>query len=366
MRLLFITSYCDPEHKHAGHVPDWVAAIAHHCQTVDVIALQTGGSLPPNVRYHSLGKDAGVSRLGRWLRFGALLAKLVPQSDAIFCMFSAAFVLASWPLARVFSKPIALWYAHGHIPLDLRLAELLANRIVTSSPHGFQLRSSKVRVVGQGIDTSVFVPAAERSSNVWTISSVGRLTRVKRYEDLVLAAKLLTDKGITNFKVQIVGQPVGSKDEQYKESLETLIRQHNLQQWVELVGAVPFAEILTTYQLSDVVVNLGETGSMDKVVLEAMACGVPVLSANNSYYDLLSRIHKNLILERRRPDQIAERLAWLYSLSEAELEELGMSLRNVVVQEHSLANLVSRIYFELDVMSNNPSLNAKEASQSQG
>ena len=177
MRILIATSFCDPRHSYAGHVPKWVAAIADHCDSVDVIAIQTGGTPPPNVRYHSLGKEHGRSRVGRWVRFALLTIALVPRCDAVFCMFSNSFVFGIWPLARLLRKPIVLWWAHGAAHWDLKIAEKLVDRVVTSSEHGFRIPSRKVRIIGQGIPTDVFVPAHAISRVLSRLSRSGGLSQ---------------------------------------------------------------------------------------------------------------------------------------------------------------------------------------------
>jgi glycosyltransferase involved in cell wall biosynthesis len=300
MRLLIITVACDPAHPYAGHVPSWVASVARFCEQVDVIAPQVGGTPPPNVHYHSLGKEHGRGRFARWLRFVAFAARLVPRSDAVFVMFSATFVLGVWPFARLWGKPVTFWWAHGAVTRSLRVAEKLVDRVVTSSAHGFRIPSTKTRIVGQGIPTEHYRPAARSTLRPFTAISVGRLRAVKRFEDLVDAVALMQDDG-EQIAVRIVGASDAGKEAAYEQELRGRIQSSDLHGTIALEGDVPQAEMPARYGAADVMVNLGETGSMDKVVLEAMACAVPVLSANVAYAGMLGAVEPRLVLEPRQP-----------------------------------------------------------------
>ncbi len=227
--------------------------------------------------------------------------------------------------------------------LGFKIAEKLVDRVVTSSEHGFRIPSRKVRIIGQGIPTDVFVPAHSYQPRPFTIITVGRLKSVKRFQDVVDAASLLALNENLAFAVRIIGATELGDTPEYQREIEQQIRVLNLEKQVTIEGDVPQEEMPRRYQSSDVMVNLGETGSMDKVVLEAMACGIPVLSANEAYSALLSEVDHRLVVEKRNPRQLTERLQWLYALSQQERSDIGRRLRAIVVHDHSLDALGRKI-----------------------
>ena len=349
MRLLYITAYCDPNHPYAPHVFAWAREMARHCEHIDLIALQASGQPAGNVSVHSLGQDLGRGRAERRWRFFRLLSRLVPRCDVVFCQFSPSFALGAWPFARLHGKPSVLWYAHGAVPRRLRLAERVVDKILTSSADGCRLESAKVVVVGQGIDTDAFVPAPQVRRRPLTVLSVGRLSPIKRFQDLIAAAEILARSGQdAQIRVRIVGTPPNDAARRYAEELRQQVSKVHLSRVVEFAGPVRYADMPACYQDADVMVNLSETGSMDKVVLEAMSCGLVVLSTNEAYAGLLGRYDPRLVLEKRDVPLLAERLRWLRGVPPSERSALGCRLRQAVVAGHSLDRLARRMVREIE------------------
>jgi len=115
--------------------------------------------------------------------------------------------------------------------------------------------------MGNGIDTDFFKPepSVERSNHA---ISVGRLMKTKRHD---LAIRLAKEKGIP---LRIAG------DGPECEHLESLAKELGAE--VTFLGALTQEELVHEYQTAGFLIHTSETGSLDKVVLEALACGCPV------------------------------------------------------------------------------------------
>ena len=345
MRLLYITYKVDSRDSLVGYVVGWINSLARRLTSVDVICLSSGeANLPANVRVHSLGKDQGTSRIGRALKFFQLAWSLSSKVDAAFCQFSPDYVIAIALFAKLRRIPMMLWYTHRHVSWRLRLATLLADRIVTASPESFQLKSEKVRVIGHGIDTHRFVPTPNFQPPISKlVLAVGRRAPIKNYELLITATSCLS----TEVQVRIVGGDEGNAPRDYAQTLQGQINGRGLSDRITLVGAVGFDQILLEYQNAAVHINLCPTGGLDKAVLEGMACGVITLVRNETFRAVLGDLAEQLIVASDAPKVIAARLESLLNLSDADRRVMSEHLREIVVKGFGEETLTQKLVEEL-------------------
>lgn len=264
--------------------------------------------------------------------------------DACFVHMSHEWVARLWPFLAPAGVPIALWYAHGSAGRRLRLSHRLADRVVTSSPEGFRLASEKAVVIGQAIDVDLHrpLPPAEPRDDVL---SVGRIAPRKRVELVVDAFAALRDlRPERHFRLRLAG-PVLPGDRDYARRLRERIAAHGLADRVDWLGALDTSDLPALYRSAFAHLNVSRTGSMDKTVLEALACGCPVLTSNEAFRDLL-RGHRDLFLADEDPRAIARRLL--------DLRERGRpaagALRSLVVGRHDLDGWVDRVLAELGAL----------------
>ena len=96
-------------------------------------------------------------------------------------------------------------------------------------------------------------------------------------------------------------------------------------------------------QRAHVMVNMSATGSLDKAVLEAMACGLPVVTANEAFVHLLAPWREQLLTPADDPESLAQRIRALMTLNDDERAGLGSALRALVRREHSMERLVAQL-----------------------
>jgi glycosyltransferase involved in cell wall biosynthesis len=272
MKLLITTQVVDKNDSHLGFFHRWIEEFAKHCEKITVICLKEGEhSLPKNVEILSLGKMSnsgayrGLLRIKYAARFYKYIFSHRDEYDAVFVHMNPEYVVLGGLLWRLWHKKIVLWYTHKSVDLKLRVATFFVNDIATASKESFRLKSEKVHVMGHGIDTDFFTPKANVVRENFALS-VGRLSKSKRH-DLAIEA-VVRDGG----ELRIVGEGPERK---------------NLESFAQKLHAnVKFLRGLTQLQLRDeyrkaaYLVHTSETGSLDKVVLEALACGLPVHTSN--------------------------------------------------------------------------------------
>lgn len=340
MRLLLFNLAVDAGDPVLGFTSVWINALARHCAQIDVLTMRAGRlALAENVRVFSVGREKGYSEARRALEFYRLLFGLLRQNryDACFAHMQPLFAVMGWPLLRLFGVPVTLWYAHKSVTLRLRLAEKLVDHVVTASPESFRVASRKVIVVGHGIDTDMFSPDHDSGDRLFTVVSVSRIAPIKRLEVLIEAARLLKIDGFS-FQLRIVGE---AESAAYLRDLRDQVERHSLSDCVEFAGALPYHGVPNVYRQADVMVNLSGTGSVDKAVLEAMACELPVITANQAFTSILRQ--RDLLVPPDAPNILAQRIKAFAAMPPDQRCAIGVQLRQIVVEQHSLERLVQTL-----------------------
>jgi len=344
MRLLLFAFEMDDESAVLAWQASVVRALAERCESVVVLTGRVGKvRLPPNVIVQSLPRRPfGVPyRLGgTWLVNWHVLRLCRRQRiQACFVHMAMEWAIYLSPAMRLLRIPVLLWYAHGTTSNRLRLAHALVDQVVTSSPEGFRLPSSKLRVIGQGVDAELFTLVQPNSSQN-EILHVGRISRRKRIERLLsVMASLVELEGPSPIRLRLVGPPLTAADLEYDREMRSLARELGLQDRVEFVGYVPQEQIPFFYRSAFLHLNLSQTGSMDKTVLEALACGCPVLTSNEAFFELLKG-RPEFIVGDDRPEAIGQRVLEIYHTRD---DVRRMELREMVVGRHDLSTYADNV-----------------------
>jgi glycosyltransferase involved in cell wall biosynthesis len=190
----------------------------------------------------------------------------------------------------------------------------------------------RVQVIPNGVDTGLFTPGqrARRGAGPRRILYVGRLSPEKNLETVVAATASLGAPAI----VTMVG--VGP----LRDPLEAQARAHGV--LIELPGVVDQRRLPDVYRSADVFVLASFTEGHPKVLLEAMACGVPVVASDcPGNRSLVENGRTGLLFDPRRPDELAACLERVLD-DEALALRLGQAGRALVESRYDLRRLVER------------------------
>lgn len=343
MKLLLVTQKVDKKDGYFGFFHDWLKLFAKYCDEVIVIALEKGvHDLPSNVRVLSLGKENGRSTLKYLYRFFLYTYKYRKDYTHVFCHMSPWYVIVGAPVWKLFKKPIGFWYVHRSVDFKLRVAEKLANVVYTSTRESFRINSRKINFVGQAVDLSKFArPNKEIGSDkMFNIVSVGRITQIKNLDTLILATKILKDKGY-KILVKLVGAPVTSEDTGYEKKLYKMLDELGLEENVLFVGNVPNKDISKYYWGSDLSLNLCPTGGLDKAILESMASGTPAIVSNEALREYFG-VYADRLIFKIRDEKSCASLIEDY-IHAKDKEEIISYLLNRVEEKSSLDRLIKKI-----------------------
>ncbi|MBI5789129.1 MAG: glycosyltransferase family 4 protein [Candidatus Schekmanbacteria bacterium] len=148
------------------------------------------------------------------------------------------------------------------------------------------IADEKITVTPNGIDRRKFPSIPQKQArealnlplNARIIISVGHLVVRKGFQHIIKAFSQLPEEIQANTSVIIIGEPGIEGD--YSPELKKLILDLNLTDKVKLVGAKPHEELYLWYNAADIFCLASEHEGYPNVVVEAMACGLPVVASN--------------------------------------------------------------------------------------
>ena len=139
---------------------------------------------------------------------------------------------------------------------------------------------TNIQVIYNGVDSHRFYPGKRSKRIELNFMFVGRLIERKGLIYLLEAFKRLCAKH-PGSRLQIVGSGPLQKKMKY------FCRENNITERVRFVGGVPHAEMRTIYQQADVLVLPSLSESLSNAALEAMACGLGLITTDTGVAEIL-------------------------------------------------------------------------------
>lgn len=328
MRLLLITQKVNKNDSILGFFHEWILRLSKKVEKITVICLEKGDyDLPKNVSVLSLGKEKSKSKIKYIFNFYKYIYKNKKEYDKVFVHMNPIYIILGFWLWGILGKKMYLWYTHKNVDLKLRFSSLFVNKIFTASKKSFRLKTKKLKVLGHGIDLNIFKPNTDKREQNKIISA-GRVSKTKNYEPLIDAMK----------KIEARVELAGPIDEGYKKELDNIIKETGVENKISFVGPINYQNIVDFYNSANVFVNFSKTGSLDKAILEAMACGLNILTSNEA---LIEELPERYITSEKEEELI---LKIKNSL------DLGIDnwAVNYVRENHNLDVLVEKLSKELN------------------
>lgn len=169
------------------------------------------------------------------------------------------------------------------------------------------LNASKAIVIPAAVDIERFKPnEIKHTNNTFKIITVSSLVWLKGYEYALQIVKALVLNGL-NIKYTIVG------DGPARQRVQYTIRDLELQDHVSLIGKQTPSEIIEQLKQSDTFLFCSVSEGISNAVLEAMACGLPVVSSDcGGMPEVIEDGHDGFIVPRRNIHLAVKHLTELY------------------------------------------------------
>jgi len=216
------------------------------------------------------------SHLGDANKLGIILGKLtaIPVFPTIHNTMAFVDQRRDWDLRRfLFRATNAVVYriANHIVAVSQEIKQIILKE--------FRLKESKVLVIKNGIvfDDSSFGECNFKKKlllmpNTIKLIAVGSLTYQKAFEVLVYTAEELLNQGFDNFHVLIAGDGIE------RGNLEDLIEKLGLQDRVKLLGIRD--DVINLLKNSDMFIMPSRYEGLSISMIEAMACGLPIVASN--------------------------------------------------------------------------------------
>ncbi len=204
---------------------------------------------------------------------------------------------------------------HGDLPVygadhaaKMRRARFAA---AVTRPLAEQIRAvsplTPAPVIWMGVDCDRFAPAPRPANPVFTVATVARLNHAKGHRFFLQAMALLRDGG-TIIHYRIAG------DGPERQAIQAEIARLGLQDQVEMLGPLDEGAILDLLRKADALAltSTGKGEAAPVTVMEAMACGLPVIcSIIGGTPDMIADGKDGFLVEQEDVAAIADAVARL-------------------------------------------------------
>lgn len=168
------------------------------------------------------------------------------------------------------------------------------------------VEDAKMVSIPPGIDVTAFArKGTARHKQMLRLVTIGGLSWVKGHEFLLASLKLLRDAGV-EFQLRIIGEG------RERERLDYTIRDLGLQSEVTLLGWLDENKVRDELHEADLFVLSSLSEGISNAALEAMSCGLPVVSTNvGGMAEAIEDGVEGLLVPPRDPSAMAVAIAHL-------------------------------------------------------
>lgn len=196
----------------------------------------------------------------------------------------------------------------------------------------------KIRIITPAVDPEVFRPAsAPRTGAGFRIAMIGSVIWSKGYDYAMEALRILRDRGV-DASITIIG----SMDKSNRQRLLFAIDDLRLSGHVRIAGTLPPPKVVAELQQSDALLLSSLSEGISNAVLEAMSCGLPVVTtACPGMEEAVTDGVDGFLVPLRDPEAIAGVLGRL--AAEPELRaRMGQAARRRILQDFQLSQQIDK------------------------
>lgn len=235
---------------------------------------------------------------------------IAPFNRAIYAIAGFGFLFESQHLKAKLLRPVI------HLFLSLFLSKKNTTTIVQNCDDFNDLKNACnidekkiILIEGAGVNTSLFTPSEnKKSKQPFVVSVVARMLYDKGIREAVEAARLLTTKKLP-IHIQLIGDP---DPENPKSILKEQLKSWHQEGIITWLGKQK--NVAEVYQQSHVALLPSYREGTPKSLLEAMACGLPIITTDaTGCRDLIKSPANGILVPTKDAHAIAQAITLLYN-----------------------------------------------------
>lgn len=200
----------------------------------------------------------------------------------------------------------------------------------------------KIKVITNFTDTELFRPVQTDNKNkVLSVLTVGRVSPQKNLERFLDALSILKNMGCVNVHFSWIGNPQNPSDKVYYEGLKIKQNKLGLDDYFAFLPQT--FDIVKHYQNCDIFCLPSNYEGFPNVVCEAMSCGKPIACSRVcDNPSIVNEKENGLLFDPSNPQDIAEKLEQMITMSPEERKKWGMRSRELAVERFSRESFVDK------------------------
>ena len=198
---------------------------------------------------------------------------------------------------------------------------------------GYGCPKEKIRIIPNGVNLDDFQPCGREERN--TILWGGRFVQQKGLKYLIAALKCVKSKD-DSIRLTMTGDGLLAKVQQ-------LVKKSGLDKNVAFLGRIPRKDIPTIINKSSIYVMPSLNEGMPYALLEAMACGKPVIGSNiPGIYDVITDRHNGFLVPPKDPESLANSILTLLR-DDCLRQNMGQNARELMIKKYSWDTATKKI-----------------------
>lgn len=214
-----------------------------------------------------------------------------------------------------------------------KLKSLLSNHIAYDNPEmknrffDFFFFRNKISFIPHGVDTEVFKALPKSAHETFNIGCIGNIGANKN--------QLFVIEALKNLPENVVLQLYGNEEKEYRTLLDKHIKKYGLIDRVQFHGFIDNKEVPMIFKNIDLFVLASFQEGMPVSILEALACGVPLLSSDSGGGARYLLDSQN-IFSLKDTSELVEKILIIYHLEETERKNITKEGIQSIVKNHTL------------------------------